>query len=213
MGSEKSPETVLKVEVKAPWWATPGAYVAYFVVIVLLVGLGIWLYLRMAKRKLERSNREEMMMMRIQNLIDRCSQYEEEARQRVEAQPEAEEESAPVDEEPEISEQDREFIAKAISLVEANLGTKGFSVEQLSRELCMERTGLYKKMTYLLEKTPSSFIRSIRLNRAAALIKEGKYSITEIAELTGFSSASHMSRHFSEEFGCTPSAYSKLRPE
>lgn len=48
----------------------------------------------------------------------------------------------------------------------------GYSVEQLSRDLCMERTGLYRKLVNLLDQSPSLFIRNIRLQRAAQLLTE-----------------------------------------
>ena len=77
------------------------------------------------------------------------------------------------------------FLAQAIKLVEQNLHVNGYSVEHLSRDLCMERTGLYRKLVTMLDQSPSLFIRNIRLQRAAQLITEGKLSITEIAEHTG----------------------------
>ena len=69
----------------------------------------------------------------------------------------------------------------------------GYSVEQLSRDLCMERTGLYRKLVNLLDQSPSLFIRNIRLQRAAQLLTENELSIAEIAERTGFSSSSYLS--------------------
>ena len=110
-------------------------------------------------------------------------------------------------EEPPISPADSEFLNKAVSLVEAHISTPGYSVEQLSKDLCMERSGLYKKLNTLLDKSPSLFIRSIRLKRAADLILEGNLSLTEIAETVGFSTPSYMSKCFTEEFGCRPSEY------
>ena len=73
----------------------------------------------------------------------------------------------------------------------------------------MERSGLYKKLNALVDKSPSLFIRSIRLRRAADLIMEGRMSMTEIAEHVGFSSASYMGKCFQEEFGCKPSEYAR----
>ena len=101
------------------------------------------------------------------------------------------------------------FLNKAVTLVEQHLNTPGYSVEQLSKDLCMERTGLYKKLTNLLDKSPSLFIRSIRLKRAADLLCEGELSISEIAEQVGFSSASYLSKCFFEEYGCKPSEYAR----
>ena len=85
----------------------------------------------------------------------------------------------------------------------------GYSVEQLSRDLCMERTGLYRKLVNLLDQSPSLFIRNIRLQRAAQLLTENELSIAEIAERTGFSSSSYLSKCFQEMYGCRPSEYAE----
>ena len=71
----------------------------------------------------------------------------------------------------------------------------------------MERTGLYKKLTALTETSPVAFIRSIRLQHAAALLKEGKMTVNEIATLTGFSSPSYFAKCFKKEYGVSPSEY------
>ncbi|MBO4664580.1 MAG: helix-turn-helix transcriptional regulator [Bacteroidaceae bacterium] len=109
----------------------------------------------------------------------------------------------------EMSDADREFINKARSLVVANLGAKGYSVEQLSEDLCMERTGVYKKMNALIGCSPSAFIRSIRLERAVELLSAGTMSVQDVAEAVGFNSASYMSRCFVSEYGATPLEYVK----
>ena len=44
-------------------------------------------------------------------------------------------------------------------------------------------------------------------NRAAQLLQEGKYNISEVADLCGFSTLSHFSASFKRQFGCTPSEY------
>ena len=106
-----------------------------------------------------------------------------------------------------MSPADAGFIARAVELVERNLDTPGYSVEQLSRDLCMERTGLYRKLTALLDRSPSLFMRDIRLRHVARLVKEGRLSMAEIAEKTGFSSSSYMSRCFQEVYGCRPGEY------
>jgi len=94
-----------------------------------------------------------------------------------------------------------------MELVEQNLDTPGYSVVQLSADLCMDRTGLYRKLTMLLDRSPSLFIRDIRLRKAATLLKEGKLSVTEIAERCGFSTTSYMSKCFQERYGCKPSQF------
>ena len=103
--------------------------------------------------------------------------------------------------------QDPELILQVRALVEQHLEDGEYGVEQLAQDLCMERTGLYKKLTALTNTTPVAFIRSIRLHRAAALLQEGKQSVNEIAERTGFSSPSYFTKCFKKEFGVLPSEY------
>lgn len=104
-----------------------------------------------------------------------------------------------------VSEEYADLMNRAILLVEQNLSTSGYTVERLAQDLCMDRTGLYKKMTAAIDKTPTAFIRNIRLTHAAQLIREGKLTMSEVAEQTGFSSASYMARCFQEEWGKKPS--------
>lgn len=70
----------------------------------------------------------------------------------------------------------------------------------------MERTGLYRKLVSIIGKTPTDFIRSIRLKRAALLLEEG-YSVSEAADRVGFGTASYLSKRFQKEFGMKPSEY------
>ena len=77
-----------------------------------------------------------------------------------------------------------ELILQVRALVEQHLEDGEYGVEQLAQNLCMERTGLYKKLTALTDTTPVAFIRSIRLHRAAALLQEGKQSVNEITFAT-----------------------------
>lgn len=100
-----------------------------------------------------------------------------------------------------------ELILQVRALIEQHLEDGEYGVEQLAQDLCMERTGLYKKLTALTNTTPVAFIRSIRLHRAAALLQEGKQSVNEIAERTGFSSPSYFTKCFKKEFGVLPSEY------
>ena len=103
--------------------------------------------------------------------------------------------------------QEPELILQVRVLVEQHLEDGEYGVEQLAQDLCMERTGLYKKLTALTDTTPVAFIRSIRLHRAAALLQEGKLTVNEIAERTGFSSSSYFTKCFKKEFGVLPSEY------
>ncbi len=61
--------------------------------------------------------------------------------------------------------------------------------------------------TGLTGETPSNFFRTYKLNRAAELLKSGKYTVAEVADKCGFSTQSHFSVVFKKQFGVTPTEY------
>lgn len=191
------PATVIKLTVHAPWWKTTTAYIFYAVLLLALIAASIRLYIYRTREEMERKHKEEILLLRIRSLIEQCNRYEAEQKNEPEEKPQPEEKDTA----------ESAFLTKAIEQVEKNLHVPGYSVEQLSRDLCMERTGLYRKLVGLLDQSPSLFIRNIRLQRAAQLIAEGDLSIAEIAERTGFSSSSYLSKCFQEMYGCRPSEY------
>ncbi|MCD8237019.1 MAG: helix-turn-helix domain-containing protein [Prevotellaceae bacterium] len=194
--------------IRTPWWQTGWAYTLYILLAVLCIAGGFLLYNRITKMRLRRKYKEELLLLRIKSLIDRCNEYEQEISRRTVEEDVQRTDTA----EQNMSASDYEFVNRAMALVEQNLDTPGYGVEQLSRDLCMERTGLYKKMTHLLDKSPSVFIRNIRIHRAAELLRSGTMSVADVAEKAGFSSSSYMSKCFVEEFGCTPSEYTAEQP-
>jgi DNA-binding response OmpR family regulator len=102
---------------------------------------------------------------------------------------------------------DEELIKKALGHIEKNIDNISYTVEQLSKDMCMDRTGLYRKLVAIIGLTPTEFIRSIRLKRAAQLLGNG-LSVSEVADRIGFSgSTSYFAKCFQEEFGVKPSQY------
>lgn len=133
-------------------------------------------------------------------------------RRKTKAQPVHPVQEAQLDEVPRMPI-DEALIQRATTLVEVHLSTPNYTVERLAQDLCMDRTGLYKKMVAMLGKTPTVFIRSIRENRAVQLIQEGKLTMAEVAEQTGFSSASYMAKCFQEDLGHKPNEYRDNQPD
>lgn len=188
--------------INSPWWQATAAYVIYVLIAMALTAMGIVIYLHVMKRKIQQGQKEEALLQRIQDLIRQVEEGHGDAQ---ETEPDNHDGHPDGDEE--SSGKDAEFVRKAAQLVEAHINEQGYSVSELSRDLFMERTGLYKKLTALIDESPTLFIRHIRLQKAAELISEGKLSIGEIAFRTGFSSSSYLSKCFQDEFGCKPSEY------
>ena len=99
------------------------------------------------------------------------------------------------------------WLQQAIDYVDKNIADEHYSVEQLSNDLCMSRMTLYRKIQSATGQKPTEFIRTIRLRRAAELLREGRLTITEISYATGFSSVSYFSRCFRTMYGVAPTQF------
>ena len=106
-----------------------------------------------------------------------------------------------------LSEQDKHFMEELYKLMEEELSNAELDVTRITKMLYISRTKLYYKIKGLTGETPGNFFRTYKLNRAAELLKSGKYTIAEITDKTGFSTPSHFSVVFKKHFGVTPSEY------
>lgn len=102
---------------------------------------------------------------------------------------------------------DEEFLRKAVDCVERHLDDTDYSVERLSADVCMSRMNLYRKLQSLTGQSPSEFIRTIRLKKAAALLAGQGLTVAEVADRVGFSTPSYFSKCFKAMFGVLPAQY------
>lgn len=109
----------------------------------------------------------------------------------------------------EITSLDEELVRKATEYVEKNLRDSSITVETMSQELGMSRVNLYKRLLSITGSTPSEFIRQIRLRRSEQLLREGQYSVSEVAYMVGFNNPRYFSKYFKEMYGTMPSQYSR----
>ena len=122
------------------------------------------------------------------------------------ATPEQTQEEQTAEAQPELTD---EWLQQAINYVEKNIADEHYNVEQLSADLCMSRMTLYRKIQSLTGQKPTEFIRTIRLRRAAELLRENRLTITQISYATGFSSVSYFSRCFRTMYGVAPTQFVK----
>lgn len=108
---------------------------------------------------------------------------------------------------------DWKFISTVKKSVKDNMDNSSFTVDVLCNLLNMSRTSFYNKIKALTDQAPADYIRLIRLKRAAQLLKEQQHSITEVAEMTGFSDAKYFREVFKKHFNVSPSQYAKQKEE
>jgi signal transduction histidine kinase/DNA-binding response OmpR family regulator/ligand-binding sensor domain-containing protein len=100
---------------------------------------------------------------------------------------------------------DDALLKRIMEAVEREMGDEGFGVEQLARQVALGRRQLERKLLGLTNLSPAEFIRYMRLHRAHELLKKNVGSVAEIAFQVGFSSPSHFSSSFHQQFGFPPS--------
>ncbi len=104
-----------------------------------------------------------------------------------------------------ISEQD--FLRKLNKLIEINIESSTYTVEELAKDLYISRVQLYRKVKAIFGISVSEHINNIRLEKSKELLKKSNLNISEIAYAVGFSSPSYYSTAFKNKYGISPKEY------
>ena len=81
------------------------------------------------------------------------------------------------------------------------------SLEQLGREVGCSSYYLSRTFSKEIGETLPQYLRRLRLERAAELLRSGRFNVTEAALEVGYSSLSHFSQAFHQAYGCCPGLY------
>ena len=106
-----------------------------------------------------------------------------------------------------LSPQDKAFMDEFYAIMEKELSNPDLDINHITEIMHVSRSKFYYKVKGLTGEKPGNFFRVFKLNRAAELLREGKYNISEIADITGFSSLSYFSASFKKQFGVAPSEF------
>jgi len=98
-----------------------------------------------------------------------------------------------------------EFKARIYFHLNLNYRNSEYSVTQLSKNMAMSRSQLFRKCKYLLGKSPVQLLKLYRLEQAYKLLRKGTYNVTEVAYLSGFSSCSYFCKSFKKKYKYIPS--------
>lgn len=106
-----------------------------------------------------------------------------------------------------LSEQDRQFLDKLYELMERHISDQNLNVTTISKELLISHSKFNYKLKELTGETPGNLFRKFKLNKAARMLREGQYNVSEVAYSTGFGTVSYFSVAFKKQFGVSPSEY------
>ena len=141
----------------------------------------------------------EELQIRIDNLVDNF--------RRIKGKYSGQQDQVDKVEELKVEGNDDILMKRVMKSVNAHISDPEFNVERLSADVGLSRAQLHRKMKEITGITSSEFIRNIRLEQAAKLIKEGKINITQVAYTVGYNNQTHFSTVFKKHFGMSPSEY------
>lgn len=195
---------VIDIVIRPPLWRTWWAYLLYIVAALVLARLLRRAYVQ-----------QRDMRQRIAELLRE--------RERALAAPapagvpdEADAPEVPTEPEPaateaprpaEFSAADRRFLQKALACIDRNMSNSDYTIDLFASDMAMERSTLYRRLQAVMGQAPLEFVRTIRLKRAAELIRSGKYTITEVSEMVGYNTPRYFTKHFRDMYGVRPSEY------
>lgn len=108
---------------------------------------------------------------------------------------------------PKTQSPDEKLMERIIRVVNENLSNPDFTVDMVASEVGISRVHLYRKMKQLSNQSAHSFLRNIRLAKAAELMSQKAYPVAEVAHLVGFSTPSLFTIAFKEAYGMTPTSF------
>lgn len=111
----------------------------------------------------------------------------------------------------ELDPTDKRLLEEINEAIEKHMIDSDFNVSMLQDVIGIGGKQLYRKTKAITGRTPVEYIREMRMSRAAELLSQGKFSVSEVMYTVGFSNSSYFSKCFSKEYGMTPTEYMKVK--
>jgi len=109
-----------------------------------------------------------------------------------------------------LSSTEMEFVIRLFDYTESVWTNSNISATNYNKNLGLSKSKLYRTTIMpIIGKSPNSFIKEFRLNKALELLDKQESNISEIAYQTGFSSPTYFSKCFHKAYGVLPSKYNK----
>lgn len=118
----------------------------------------------------------------------------------------------PLPQQPTADNADYRLLAKITQAVEEHLADTDLNVSRLQELVGIGDKLLYRRVKQMTGRTPVDFIRHIRMQRASLLLREGRFSVSEVMYMVGFSNSSYFSKCFQKVYGITPAEYMRKAP-
>ncbi len=113
----------------------------------------------------------------------------------------------------EVKGNDDALMERIMRSVNANFSDPDYNVDIMANDVGISRAQLHRKMKEITGVSTGKFLRNLRMEQAARLLREGKINISQIADHVGYADQAHFSTAFKTHFGQSPSEYAETHKE
>ncbi len=106
-----------------------------------------------------------------------------------------------------VKSPDEKLMERVQRSITSHISDPQLAVNTICEEVGISRVHLHRKLKELTNQTTRDYIRNVRLQQAAMLLKQKNYAISEVATLVGFTNAANFSTAFRALYGMSPSQY------
>ncbi len=104
---------------------------------------------------------------------------------------------------------DDALMERIMQVVNARMSDPDFTVEVLASEVGLSRAQLHRRMKDITGIASGKFLRNLRMEQAARLLRDGKVNVSQVAYCVGYADLSQFSTAFKTHFGQSPSEYAE----
>ena len=190
------------INVNQPWWRTTGIMMLLGLAVFVLIVANFFFYNRNTRLKMLRNNEEGDVIRRISAFVERCDSLSAEK-----LSPTQEEiYGTDAESQIELSPEFVDVMLKVLPFVHERHG-RSFTMSQLSMATDMELLELYEMVSENVHKSPRVLICTMRIDKAAELLRTTDKTIEDIAHECGFISPNYMIAKFYHKYKMTPAEY------
>lgn len=154
-------------------------------------------YLKGADDYITKPFNPELLLIRIENLLQQRDQLRAVFNKEFMLAPKTEVLESP----------DEIFLNKLVELINENLSETEFNVETMCKSMHLSHMHFIRKVKQLTGKKPIDLLKSFRMKKARDLLAQNKLTIAEVAYKVGFDLPNSFSRAFKKEFKQTPTEF------
>ena len=113
----------------------------------------------------------------------------------------------------EVKGNDDALMDRVMKSVNEHMSEVGFNVDALAEDVGISRAQLHRKMKEITGISSGKFLRNLRMEQAARLLREGRINVSQVADSVGYNDQAHFSTAFKSHFGMSPTEYAEKNKE